>query len=79
MTVGCLGADFDRPTGFSRQAKMDDPSNVTNQVYHWACKLLKKHWNGRPVRKVGISFSQFAPDEEYNCHYLIWEEKRQWS
>lgn len=65
VSVHCTGADFDRPSGFSRQMKMDDPSNVTNQVYRWACRLLEKHWDGLPVRQVGISLSQLTPDQEY--------------
>ncbi|MEJ9219465.1 DNA polymerase IV [Paenibacillus glucanolyticus] len=65
VSVGCMGADFDRPTGFSRQMKMDDPSNITNQVYRWACRLLESYWDGLPIRRVGISLSQFSPDTEY--------------
>ncbi|MFD1130729.1 DNA polymerase IV [Paenibacillus sp. PDC88] len=65
VSVGCLGADFDRPTGFSRQLKMEDPTNITNQVYQWACKLLEQFWDGFPIRRVGISLSQLSPDNEY--------------
>ncbi|WP_256720686.1 MULTISPECIES: DNA polymerase IV [Paenibacillus] len=65
VSVGCMGADFDRPTGFSRQMKMEDPSNITNQVYRWACRLLETYWDGLPIRRVGISLSQFSPDTEY--------------
>lgn len=65
VTVSCMGADFDRPTGFSRQLKMEDPSNITNQVYQWACRLLEKYWDGLPVRRVGVSLSQLTPDSEY--------------
>lgn len=60
-----MGADYDRPSGFNRQMKMDDPSNVTNQVYHAAVELMKRHWDGLPVRKVGVSLSQFSTDDEY--------------
>ncbi|MCF2936930.1 DNA polymerase IV [Paenibacillus alkaliterrae] len=65
VSVGCMGADYDRPTGFSRQMKMDDPTNVTNQVYRAAVELLRRHWDGCPVRKVGVSLSQFSADDEY--------------
>lgn len=65
VSVGCMGADYDRPTGFNRQMKMDDPSNVTNQVYRAAVELLLRHWDGHPVRKVGVSLSQFSDDSEY--------------
>lgn len=65
VSVGCMGADYERPTGFSRQMKMDDPSNVTNQVYRAAVEVLNKHWDGQPVRKIGISLSQLVPDDQY--------------
>ncbi|MFD1955132.1 DNA polymerase IV [Paenibacillus thailandensis] len=65
VTVGCMGADYDRPTGFNRQMKMDDPSNITNHVYRWACKLLERHWDGLPIRRVGVSLSQLTSDAEY--------------
>lgn len=65
VSVSCLGADFDRPTGFNRQMKMVDPTNVTNQVYRAAVELLLKHWDGLPIRRVGISLSQFSSDDEY--------------
>ncbi|MFC4775473.1 DNA polymerase IV [Paenibacillus sp. GCM10023252] len=65
VTVGCMGADFDRPTGFSRQAKMLDPTNVTNHVYRAAVELLEEHWDGQPVRKVGVGLAQFSQDEHY--------------
>ncbi|WP_339296565.1 hypothetical protein MKY82_16105 [Paenibacillus sp. FSL W7-1279] len=28
--------------------KMEDPSNITMQVYRWASKLLEEHWDGLP-------------------------------
>lgn len=65
VSVGCQGADFDRPTGFYRQMKMPEPTNATNQVYHAAVELFKQHWQKLPVRKVGVSLSQFCNEEEY--------------
>ncbi|WP_169083139.1 DNA polymerase IV [Paenibacillus sp. PL91] len=65
VSVGLMGADYDRPTGFSRQMKMDDPTNVTNQVYRAAVQLVLRHWDGNPVRKVGVSLTQFSQDDEY--------------
>ncbi|MFD0959403.1 DNA polymerase IV [Paenibacillus chungangensis] len=65
VSVGCMGADFDRPSGFNRQMKMDDPTNVTNDVYRCAVQLLQQHWDGLPVRKVGISLSTLLPGNEY--------------
>lgn len=65
VSVGCQGADFDKPTGFYRQMKMVEPTNVTNQVYEAAVKLFAQHWEGLPVRKVAVGLSQLSNEEEY--------------
>jgi DNA polymerase-4 len=75
VSVGLMGANYDQPTGFSRQMKMDDPSNVTNTVYHAAIQLLLRHWDGYPVRKVGVSLSQFSEDGEYQLS--LFDTKRE--
>lgn len=65
VSVGCQGADFDHPSSFYRQMKLDDPTNVTNQVYRAAQTLFKKHWNGLPVRKIGVTLSDLISDQAY--------------
>lgn len=65
ISVACAGASFDRPTGFSRQATMLDATNVTNYVYRAAVALFRKHWDGQPVRRVGVSLSGFSTGDEY--------------
>lgn len=65
VSVGCMGADYGKPGGFHRQMKMDEATNVTNQVYRSAVRLLRKHWDGLPVRKVGVSLSSLSPDNGY--------------
>ena len=49
VSVGCQGADYDRPTGFYRQMKMVEPTNGTNQGYAAAVKLFRQHWAGVPA------------------------------
>ncbi|WP_276352578.1 DNA polymerase IV [Cohnella caldifontis] len=73
VSVGCQGADFDRPTGFYRQMTMPDPTNATNHVYHWAAKLFERHWNGDPVRKVGVSVTGLEKEGEYQLS--LFEER----
>ncbi|MGO4182784.1 DNA polymerase IV [Paenibacillus sp. MCAF9] len=77
VSVGCMGADYDRPSGFNRQMKMVDPSNVTNQVYRAALQLLQRHWDGLPVRKVGVSLSGFTADDEYQLS-LFDQNREKW-
>lgn len=77
VSVGCMGADYERPTGFNRQMKMTDPTNVTNDVYREALRLLRKHWDGMPVRKVGVSLSQLSPSGDYQMS-LFDEGREKW-
>lgn len=65
LAVGCQGADFDRPTGFFRQMKLADPTNLTSDVYEAAIQLFRRHWNGAPVRKVAVALSNLQADDTY--------------
>lgn len=65
VSVGCRGADFDHPTGFYRQMKLPDPTNVTMQVYDGVMRLFRRHWDGQPVRKVGVTLTGLVRDDEY--------------
>jgi len=65
LSVSCLGADFDRPTGFNRQMTLPYPTHVTNDLYHHACQLFDKHWDQEPVRRIGVSITGFQRDDEY--------------
>lgn len=39
-------------------------ANTRNHVYKAAVKLLERHWDGNPVRKVGITLAQFCDSDE---------------
>lgn len=65
VSVGCRGADFDHPTGFYRQMKLPDPTNVTKQVYQAVLSLFRRHWDGEAVRKVGVTLTGLVRDNEY--------------
>lgn len=71
--VGCQGADFDRPTGFYKRMKMPDPTNATNHLYRFAVHLFQRHWNGLPVRKVGLGVSGLSDESEYQL--TLFEER----
>lgn len=75
LSVNCAGADFDRPTGFSRQMTLACPTHITNDLYKHACELFDKHWNGRPVRRIGVSMTGFQSDEEYQLMFDDYRER----
>ncbi|MFD0677550.1 MULTISPECIES: DNA polymerase IV [unclassified Paenibacillus] len=65
VSAGAQGADFDYPTGFYRQSKLPDPTDITKYVYEAACRIFEKHWDGSPIRKVGVTLSSLVPADSY--------------
>ncbi|WP_202081007.1 DNA polymerase IV [Caldalkalibacillus salinus] len=68
ITVGCRGADFDFPTGFHRQTKLTSPTNYGMDLFRVATKLFKTHWDGKPVRKVGVTLTGLESSECYQLN-----------
>lgn len=63
VSVSCSGADFDFPQGFSRQIKMDDPTDISSDIYQVAKSLFIKHWTGYPIRRIGVAVSELSSSE----------------
>jgi DNA polymerase-4 len=76
VSVGCMGADYGSPSGFFRQMKMPDPTNLAEDVYEIAKILINKHWDRLPVRKVGVTLSDLTSDQEYQYVLFGDREKR---
>jgi DNA polymerase-4 len=70
VCVGAQGADYDQPTGFYHQMKLPDPTNISSEVYHNAQQLFYRYWDGLPVRKIAVSLSKLARDDEYQLTLL---------
>jgi DNA polymerase-4 len=60
--VGCRGADFQFPTGFSRQRTLAEAQNETMPIFQAAQELFHQHWDGNPIRSLGISLGGLYPD-----------------
>jgi DNA polymerase-4 len=73
VSVGCMGADYGSPSGFFRQMKMHDPTNLAEDVYEIAKILINKHWDNLPVRKVGVTLSELTSDQEYQ--YVLFGDR----
>ncbi|SYX84584.1 DNA polymerase IV [Paenibacillus alvei] len=65
VSVSCSGADWDNPTGFSRQQKLIEPTNCTTDIYDAAKKLFHKFWDGEPVRRLGVAVSDLSDASVY--------------
>ncbi|WEG14370.1 DNA polymerase IV [Pullulanibacillus sp. KACC 23026] len=65
LSVGVRGIDFDHPTGFYRQMKLPFPTNFGTDIYKPALDLFKRHWDGLPVRSLGVTLSDLQPADQY--------------
>ena len=76
VSVGCRGADFDTPVGFSRQLKLAEHTHDGMELYEAACRLFDRHWQGTPVRSVGVSLGQLVPDNVLQLNLFTDQHKR---
>lgn len=76
VSLGITGADFSHPTGFHRQLKLHDPTNLTQEVYEAARKLFYIHWDQQAVRRVSVSLSGLMSDKV--CQLTLFDNKEHW-
>lgn len=48
--------------GFSCSRTMEQPSNVTLDLYHTCLQLFREHYTGEAVRRVSVALSQLSAD-----------------
>ncbi|MCJ7839390.1 DNA polymerase IV [Lederbergia sp. NSJ-179] len=77
VSVGARGANFDTPTGFHRQLKLISPTHFDLDIFHAACQLFQKHWDGLPVRSIGVTLSQLQPAKHYQLNLFDFELKKE--
>ncbi len=70
VSLSLQGANYDKPTGFHRQIKLPYHTNITMEVYQYVCTLLKRFWDGKPVRRLAISLSQLESDRLWQMSML---------
>ncbi|WP_336775321.1 DNA polymerase IV [Paenibacillus sp. MMO-58] len=76
VSMGLGGADWDHPTGFSRQMKLLDPTNVTLDVYAAVKKIFYKHWDRQPVRRLSVALSNLSSADTYQLSLFEDTEKK---
>lgn len=72
--VYCRGADFDHPSGFSRQKKLPEPASAAPEIYPTARQLFHRHWDGRAVRALGVTLSGLT---SLRCYQLSLFNRRE--
>jgi DNA polymerase V len=50
--------------GFYRSHTIDEPTNVTMEIYRVCLKLFHKHYEGKTVRQISISIGNLVDDRE---------------
>ncbi len=48
--------------GFSRQMTLDEPTNLTSEIYDACKQLFNTFYDGRPIRKITISIGKLTAD-----------------
>jgi DNA polymerase V len=50
--------------GFHRSRTVDDPTNITLDLYNVCLKLFEEHYQGKTVRKISVTLSNIVEDNE---------------
>lgn len=77
VSLGVRGASFETPTGFHRQLKLTSPTHFDIDIFHAACQLFQKYWDGLPVRSIGITLSQLQTVHHYQLNLFDSELKKE--
>lgn len=72
----CRGADFNWPTGFSRQKKLPEPTASATDVYPLLKELFMTNWDRRAIRKLGVGISQLTDHNFTQLSFFEDKEKR---
>ena len=61
ISVGIKTSDLHHT---SRQMTLDNPTNITGELYQVACRLFDELWNGQPIRHLGIQTGKLHQEPE---------------
>jgi DNA polymerase-4 len=67
VTVTIMNTEFTR---CSHQMRLDNMTNVTEEIYKYACRLFDEKWDGSPIRLLGVSTNK-ADDGTYIQYSLF--------
>jgi DNA polymerase IV len=73
----CKGADFDHPTGFSRQKKLPAATASALDIYPTVLWLFRRYWDRKPLRAVGISLSGLTAYHQLQLPFSPSYEKKE--
>ena len=59
---------------YSHQMKLVNPTNVTKEIYKYACSVLEKGWKKEPIRLIGIRLDNLTMDN--NKQLSLFDDKK---
>ena len=59
---------------YSHQMKLVNPTNVTKEIYKYACEVLKNGWKNEPIRLIGIRLDNLTVDNHKQIS--LFDEKK---
>lgn len=73
----CVGITYKMNdfTHKSHQKKLEEPTDITGEIYEIACRLFKECWKGEPLRLVGIALTDIDRDGFEQLNFFE-DEKR---
>jgi DNA polymerase-4 len=72
MTISIRSKDF---TNQSHQAQMGSYTNVTEELYRWACRVFDEVWDGKtPLRQLGVHISRV--DRDACRQFNVWDNQK---
>lgn len=46
------------------QTVLDTPTNITIEIYEYACQLFGELWDGSPIRHLGVHTTRIVPEDD---------------
>ncbi|GAF67161.1 DNA polymerase IV [Bacillus sp. TS-2] len=74
VSLSISGASYEIPKGFHRQVKLEEPSNVTLELFQAASRLLDTFWENYPIRRLAVSLSSLSSDQ--NIQLSLFQKDR---
>lgn len=74
VSVGVKNTDF---ISYSKQMKLDVPTDCTNTIYETAKKLFDELWQGEPLRQLSVSLSDLLDNNFYQLSFFEKDNRKE--
>ena len=63
----------------SHQMTLNSATNITNQIYQYACRLFDEQWDGTPIRHLGVHTGRIKDYDFYQMDLFAVMDYEKWS